>query len=64
MKKAETEHDGMNIKQLAAFLGTSYPVALRLSREKGFPCIAVGRRRIIPKTLLMKWLEAQVQQEA
>ncbi len=54
---------GMNVQELAEALGISNATAFRLSHQPGFPIIKVGKRRIIPVPLLMKWLEEQAQQQ-
>ena len=61
-KTVHVEKEGMNLKQMAEYLGVSYSTAFKLSHQPGFPCVVVGKRRITPKSLLLKWLEEQAQQ--
>ena len=65
MKKSKSQigQEGMSVQGLADFLNLSYSLAYKLTNEEGFPCIRIGKRRVIPKTLLMKWIEGQAQQQ-
>lgn len=47
-------------KQLGAFFGLHKNGLYDLMRQKGFPVIFItSKKRIIPKELLIKWLEKQ-----
>lgn len=46
-------------EQLAAILGISRSGAYQLLRRKDFPTVHIGKRMIVPRDLLIKWLEAQ-----
>ena len=47
------------VKELAAAMGVSVPVAYDLTEQAGFPCIRIGRRKVIPVDGFRRWLEAQ-----
>lgn len=48
----------VSVEEMASMLGISRSVAYQLIKEKGFPSIRVGERRvIIPIKSLEKWLE-------
>lgn len=48
----------LTVEEMAEQLGISRSVAYQLIKEKGFPSIRVGERRvIIPVKSLEKWLE-------
>ena len=49
----------MNTKELSTALGVSYPKALELTERADFPCIRMGRRKIIPVDRFREWLDAQ-----
>ena len=46
----------INAKTLSKILGISLSKAYELFRSKGFPCISLGRRMIVPKDKLVAWL--------
>lgn len=46
-------------EQLSAVLGISRSGAYQLLRRKGFPTVHIGKRMIVPRDLLIKWLEEQ-----
>jgi len=54
----------MNPKELGLSLGISYPLALALTEQEGFPCIRIGRRKIIPCDAFQRWLDAQTKNTA
>ena len=45
--------------EAAALLGVSLPTFYQLCRREGFPSIRVGRKILISKSGLCKWLEQQ-----
>lgn len=48
----------VSVEEMASMLGISRSVAYQLIKEKGFPSIRVGERRvIIPVKSLERWLE-------
>jgi len=49
----------MNTKELATAMGLSYPKALELTERADFPCIRMGRRKVIPVEKFREWLNAQ-----
>ena len=54
----------MNTKELSAAMGISYPLALELTEREGFPCIRIGRRKVIPVDRFKAWLDAQAENQA
>lgn len=46
-----------NVDELAELLGISRPVAYRLAKTADFPAVWVGRRVLIPREALHRWLE-------
>lgn len=50
--------------EAAALLGVSLPTFYQLCRREGFPSIRVGRKILISKTGLQRWLEQQTGTEA
>lgn len=46
----------IDAKTLAIVMGISRSKAYELFRSKGFPCIEIGKRKIVPKDKLIEWL--------
>lgn len=46
----------IDAKTLSKVIGISQSKAYELFRSKGFPCIAIGKRKIVPKDKLIEWL--------
>lgn len=53
----------MTVNEMAVALGVSRPVAYQLVKSSGFPAINVGRRIVISKSGLERWLNQQAQKE-
>jgi len=49
----------MSVKELAAALGCSLPKAYELTERAGFPCLHLGRRKVVPVEGFRLWLAAQ-----
>ena len=47
------------VEDLCGLIGVSRPVAYKLAQRADFPTIRVGRRLLISKSGLEKWLEQQ-----
>ncbi len=52
----------LTAKELAAILRISRSSAYLLMAKEGFPSVSVGKRRIVPKSLFISWLEGQATQ--
>jgi excisionase family DNA binding protein len=48
----------LNATQVAAVLGISRSNAYELMRSEGFPTLHIGRRMLVPKDRLIRWIEA------
>ena len=48
-----------SVKELAAYLGVSYNTANELTWREGFPVVTLGRRKLVPRQALEKWLMEQ-----
>lgn len=48
----------LTVTDVASVLGLSMRNAYELCHSKGFPCVQVGRRMIIPKLAFIKWMES------
>ena len=42
---------------LSVVLGISISGAYELVKEKGFPCLRIGARIVVPKEKFIKWVE-------
>lgn len=49
----------LNVTDVAAVLGISRPKAYELMRREDFPVVQLGSRKIVPRSKLEEWLEAQ-----
>ena len=48
----------LNATQVAAVLGISRSNAYALMRSEGFPTLHIGKRMLVPKDRLIRWIEA------
>jgi excisionase family DNA binding protein len=46
-------------EEVASVLGISRAGAYTLMHSKGFPTIKIGKRMVVPKDKLVKWMENQ-----
>ena len=46
----------IDAKTLSKVMGISLSKSYELFRSKGFPCISLGKRKIVPKDKLIEWL--------
>ena len=65
MKLSETKNYDelplfLNAEKLAKVLGVSISSAYELMHEKGFPSVRIGKRFIVPRDDLKRWMEEQV----
>ena len=49
----------LSANQVAQVLGISRANAYTLMHSRGFPTIQIGKRMVVPKDKLIKWMEAQ-----
>ena len=56
MKNDRTEPMCLAVDDLCEILGVSRPTAYELVHRDGFPTIRVGRRILVPRAGLEKWL--------
>ena len=50
----------LNAEKLAKVLGVSISSAYELMHEKGFPSVRIGKRFIVPRDDLKRWMDEQV----
>jgi len=48
-----------SVREIGETLGICYVKALELTEREDFPCIRIGRRKVIPCDAFHRWLEAQ-----
>lgn len=46
----------LTVEQMGKVLGISRSTAYELANSKGFPTLKIGRRMIIPRIALMRWM--------
>ena len=49
--------------EVAAVLGISRSNAYNLMRSEGFPTLHIGKRMLVPKDRLIRWIDANAQPE-
>ncbi|SHJ99644.1 helix-turn-helix domain-containing protein [Hespellia stercorisuis] len=49
-----------NVRETAQILGISKSYAYELVKEKKLPVLELGKRRVVPKSALKKWMQEQV----
>ena len=49
----------LNMNEAAKVVGVSVPVMRELAQRPGFPAIRAGSRWVIPRNMLVEWLEAE-----
>lgn len=54
MKK---ENAILNVKQLSEYMGIGRNAAYRLTHQKDFPALRIGKRILVSKEQLDKWIE-------
>jgi excisionase family DNA binding protein len=64
MKQIYTNMDQLpimlNADQVAQVLGISRAGAYQLMHSKDFPTLRIGKRMVVPKEMLSKWLEEKL----
>lgn len=58
-QKKNIERQTLNIKELAQVMGCGENKARQIVRSKGFPCIKIGNRYLIPINRFEEWLNNQ-----
>lgn len=48
----------LSVKEAAAMMGVGVALMYELTHVKGFPCITIGRKRIIIKSKFINWVES------
>ena len=51
----------MTVEEMGKELGVSRSIAYELSKQPGFPAFSIGRRTLVSRDGLEKWIETQCQ---
>ena len=51
----------LNADQVAAYLGISRSLAYQVMKEKGFPCLSVRGRLVVPRDRFLEWMDKQLE---
>lgn len=51
----------LNADQVAGYLGISRSLAYQLMHEKGFPCMSVRGRLVVPQDRFFEWMDKQLE---
>ena len=54
----------LSAEEVGCILGISRSNAYKLMRAKGFPTLHIGKRMLVPKDRLIRWIEANVHTES
>lgn len=64
MNSAFTNYDqlplALNADEVAQVLGISRANAYSLMHSQGFPVLKINKRLVVPKNMLISWIEKQV----
>ena len=52
----------LNANQVAAVLGISRAGAYTLMRSESFPTLVIGKRMVVPRDRLLRWIDANVRE--
>ena len=52
----------LNADQVAAVLGISRAGAYTLMRSESFPTLVIGKRMVVPRDRLLRWIDANVRE--
>ena len=50
----------LSVKEMAEQLNISLPTAYELIKTKGFPVLAIGKRKVIPIAGLQAWMKESI----
>jgi len=53
----------LNVKDIVEIFGISRDKAYDLVNSKGFPTVKIGKRIVVPKEHLLKWIKDQVEED-
>lgn len=54
-----TEKLALSVQETAELLGISVPLVYQLVAREDFPSLKIGRRTVVNKRLLQRWLDEQ-----
>ena len=64
MDRAYTSYEQLpltlNAEQVGRFLNISRAGAYALFHREGFPCIRIGKRMLVEREALLRWMDSQV----
>ena len=60
-KKVSDSSYCLNADQVAEYLGISRSLAYQVMHEKGFPCISVRGRLVVPYDRFLEWMDKQLE---
>lgn len=64
MKDKVVERGTFNLDQAAEFIGTNHTTMCAIVKTPGFPAFRMGRRWIIPRDALIRWLNDRAAERA
>lgn len=48
----------LTVPQVAEIMGINKTTAYGLARTEGFPCIKIGKRKVVPRDAFFRWLNS------
>lgn len=64
VNKTSDERLTYTIPQAAEIIGINVITAYKLAKQKGFPSVRIGKRIVVPKAALERWLEQEAAKNA
>lgn len=56
-KAVEVQRATYDAPEIARMLGINKIAVYQLMRQKGFPCIQIGRRLVVPREAFHQWMK-------
>ncbi|MHB1256570.1 MAG: helix-turn-helix domain-containing protein [Dethiobacteraceae bacterium] len=63
MEKPEREKLVYTVREISFLLGINLPKTYELVRQRDFPSFTIGRRIVVPKAELSRWLQEAVKKD-
>ena len=63
MEKSEREKLVYTVREISFLLGINLPKTYELVRQRDFPSLTIGRRIVVPKAELNRWLQEAVKKD-
>lgn len=62
VRKFQAEQGAFNLDEAAKFIGVSHVTMASIVKQRDFPALRVGRRWVIPRDALIKWMNGKAEE--